>query len=67
MLHCAVLFEYGVATISRLLKIVGLFSKILSLLKGSFAKETSNFKEFTNRSHPIAERVFHSIVCRSLL
>jgi len=45
--------EYGVATISRLLKIKGLFCRIPSLLQGSFAKETYNFKEPTNRSHPI--------------
>ena len=36
---------------SRLLKIIGLFCRISSLLKGSFAKETYNFKEPTNRSH----------------
>jgi len=47
---------YGVATISRLLKIIGLFCRIWSLLQGSFAKETYNFKEFTNRSHPITVR-----------
>ena len=41
------------ATISRLLKIIGLFCRISSLLQGSFAKETCNFKEPTNRSHPI--------------
>ena len=40
---------YGVATISRLLKMIGLFGRILSLLKGSFAKETYDFKEPTNR------------------
>jgi len=34
---------YGVATISTLLKITGLFRRILSLLQGSFAKETYNF------------------------
>ena len=39
---------------SRLLKITGLFCRISSLLWGSFAKETYNFKEPTNRSHPIA-------------
>ena len=44
---------YGVATISRVLKIVGLFCRILSVLLGSFAKETYHFKEPTNRSHPI--------------
>jgi len=42
-----------VATISRLLKITGLFCRISSLLQGSFAKETYNFKEHTSRSHPI--------------
>jgi len=45
---------YGVATISRLLKMTGLFCRILSLLQGFFAKETYNFKEPTNRSHPIS-------------
>ena len=41
----------GVATISRLLKIIGVFCKISSVLWGSFTKETYNFKEPTNRSH----------------
>jgi len=44
---------YGLATISRLLKVPGLFCRIQSLLQGSFAKETYNFKEPTNRSHQI--------------
>jgi len=44
---------YGVATISRLLKILGLFCRISSLLQGSFAEETYNFKAPTHRSHPI--------------
>ena len=44
---------YGVATISRLLKFIGLFCRTSSLLKGSFAKETYNFKEPTTRSHPL--------------
>ena len=47
------MYAYGVATISRLHKIVGLFCRILSLLQGCFAKETCVFKEPTNRSHPI--------------
>jgi len=47
------IFDYGVPTISRLLKIIGPFCRISSLLKDSFAKETYNFKEPTNRSHPI--------------
>ena len=46
---------YGVSTISRLLKNVGLFCRISSLLQGSFAKATCNFKEPTNRSHRIEE------------
>jgi len=50
---------YGLATTSRLLKIIGLFYRISSLLQGSFAKETCNFQEPTNRSHPI-ERHSHS-------
>ena len=37
------------ATISRLLKIIGLFCRISSVLLGSFAKETCNFKQPTNR------------------
>ena len=45
-------WRYGVATISRLLKMTGLFYRILSLLWVSFAKETYHFKEPTNRSHP---------------
>jgi len=47
------LFKYGLATVSRLLKISGLFCRISSVLKGSFAKGIYNFKEPTNRSHPI--------------
>ena len=34
--------SYGVATISRFLKIIGLFCRIQSVLQGSFAKETYN-------------------------
>ena len=44
---------YGVATISRLLKIMGLFCKRALLKRRYSAKETYNFKEPTNRSHPI--------------
>ena len=43
--------RYGVATISRLLKIIRLFCRISSLSNGCFAKETHDFKEPTNRSH----------------
>jgi len=52
--------RYGVATISRLLKIIGLFCK-RALRKSLYsAKETCNFKEPTNRSHPISS--FHTLV-----
>ena len=51
--HLYVYICYGVATISRLLKIIGLFSRISSLLWGSLANETYDFKEPTDRSHPI--------------
>jgi len=44
---------YGVATISRLLKIIGLFCKRALQKRPVFSKETYNFKEPTNRSHPI--------------
>jgi len=49
-------YAYGVATISRLLKIICLFCRISSLLQGSFAKETCNFKKPTNRSYPILDK-----------
>jgi len=45
--------HYGVATISRLLKIIGLFCKRALEKRLYSAKETYNFKEPTNRSHPI--------------
>ena len=40
----------------------GLFSRISSLLQGSFAEETYNFKEPTNRSHPIAAQTIASSI-----
>jgi len=45
-------YKYGVATVSRIDKIIGLFCRMLSLLEGSFAKETYNFIDPTDRSHP---------------
>jgi len=51
-----------VATISRLLKILGLFCRISSLLQGSFAKDTYNFKAPADRSHPIRVNVSHTSV-----
>jgi len=53
------LSNYGVATISRLLKIIGLFCRIQSLLYDFFASETYNFKEPTNRSHSISYISFY--------
>jgi len=50
---CVCVYVHGVASMSRLLKIIGIFCRIMSLLQGSFAKETYNFKEPTKRSHPI--------------
>ena len=44
----------GVATISRIDKIIGLFCRILALLYGSSAKETYNLIDPTNISHFIA-------------
>jgi len=46
---------YGVATMSRLLKIIGLFCKRALQKRLYSAKETYNFKEPTNHSHPIRE------------
>ena len=45
--------RYGGATISRLLQIIGLLCKRALLTRLYSAKETHNFKEPTNRSHPI--------------
>ena len=45
------------ATDSRIDKTIGLFCRILSLLQGSFTKETYNFIDPTNQSHPIAPHV----------
>jgi len=45
--------DYGVATIRRLLEMIGLFCKRALQNRRYSAKETYNFKEPTNRSHPI--------------
>ena len=47
--------SYGVATVSRIDKITGLFCRISSLLYGSFAKETYNLIDPTNQSHLLPE------------
>ena len=52
---CKMTFEncYGVATVSRLLKSIGLFCKRALEKRSVFCKETCSFKEPTNRSHAI--------------
>jgi len=60
--NCPDLGCYGVATVSRIDKITGLFCRISSLLKGSFAKETYNFIDPTNQSHPIAAAIARCIL-----
>jgi len=49
--------QYGVVTVSRIDTMIGLFGRISSLLLGSFAKETYNVIDPTNRSHPILNHV----------
>ena len=49
--------SYGVAMVSRIDKIIGFFCRILSLLQGSFAKQTYDFIDPTSRSHPISQRL----------
>ena len=62
--HHIRLAYHGVDTISRLLKIIRLFCRISSLLQSSFAKETYNLKEPTNRGHPMIVYV-HTTTRRS--
>jgi len=50
---------YGVATTSRLLTIIGLFCKRALWKRLYSVKETYNFKEPTNRSHPIVVTALH--------
>ena len=45
--------DYGVATVSMIDNITVLLYRIYSVLNGSFVKETYNFVDPTNRSHPI--------------
>jgi len=54
----APVYIYGVATISRLLKIIGLFCKRALQKRPIIFKETYNFKEPTNRSHPISTYIY---------
>jgi len=52
------LFCYGVAMIRRLLGIKGFFCKRALYKRRYSAKETYNFKEHTNRGHPIQVGLF---------
>jgi len=51
----AVTSGYGVATVSRIDKITGLFCRISSLFKGSFSKETYILIDPTKQSQRIEE------------
>jgi len=55
---------YGVVMTSRLLTILGLFCKRALQKRRDSAKETYNFKEPTNRSHPIPAQahVTHRVI-----
>jgi len=44
--------DYGVAVVSRLLQIIGLFCKRALQKRPIFSKETYDFREPTNRGHP---------------
>ena len=44
---------HGVATVSRIDQIIGLFCRISPVLQGSSAKETYNFIDPTSQSHPM--------------
>ena len=52
-LHSWAVSRYGVATISRMLKNIGLFCKRDLQKRPIFCKETYIFKHPTHRSHPI--------------
>ena len=58
------LCSYGVASISRLLKMIGLFYK-RALQKRLYSAKETNFKEPTNRSHPVAPYEV-ALICRLL-
>jgi len=63
---CVRCFIYGVATDSRIDKITCLFCRIMSLLQDSFTKETYNFIDPTNRSHPISRVAVCAVVYYSV-
>jgi len=53
--HISYTFGYGVAALSRLLTMTGLFCKRALWKRRYSAKETCNLKEPTHRSHPIPQ------------
>jgi len=53
-LHMQYSDAYGVATISRILEIIGLFCKPALQKRLYSVRETYNFQEPTNRSHPMS-------------
>ena len=55
--------QYGVATVSRILKMIGIFCKRALQKRRYSAQETYNFKEPTNHSHPIVLHVCCSVCC----
>jgi len=57
----------GVATTSRLLKIIGLFCKRALQKRLYFAKETCDYKEPTTCSHPIGSHDFATKISRSVI
>jgi len=54
---------YGVATISRMHKNIGLFCKRDLQKRPIFCKETYIFKHPTHRSHPIVFYLVNLVVC----
>jgi len=62
--ECAYGFGYGVASVSRIDKIVGLFCKRALYKRHYSAKETCNVIDRTTRSHPI--RMWTSSTDRSV-
>jgi len=62
-LVCIPVKDYGVATISRLLKMIGLFCKRALWKRQYSANETYHFKEPTKRSHPIVIPSQYCCVC----
>jgi len=51
------IYDYGVALVSRIDKIIGLFCKRALQKRQYSAKETYNFIDPTHRSHPIVIRI----------